>query len=187
MPQDVKTILAAAEEKMEMATMHLEEALSHIRAGKANVKILDGIFVDYYGANTPLTGVATVSTPDAKTIIVQPWDRKMIPVIEKALMASSVGITPENNGEMIRLGIPPLTNERRVLLTKQAKAETENAKVSIRNNRRDANEALKKAVKEGLPEDMQKDGEAQMQKVHDRYIKRVEEIYAAKEKEILTV
>ena len=187
MPQDVKTIVAQAEEKMEMAVMHLDEALSHIRAGKANVKILDGIFVDYYGANTPLTGVSTVTTPDAKTIVIQPWEKKMITVIEKAIMNSNVGITPENNGEIIRLGIPPLTQERRTLLAKQSQGEAENAKVSVRNARRDAIESLKKAVKEGLPEDMQKDGEATAQKVHDKFIKRIDDLFAAKEKEIMTV
>lgn len=187
MAQDVKTILNQAEGKMEMAVAHLDESLSHIRAGKANVKILDGIFVDYYGANTPLTGVATVTTPDAKTIAIQPWDRKMIQQIEKAIMNSNVGITPENNGEMIRLGIPPLTQERRGQLAKQSKGEAETAKVSVRNARRDAIEQLKKAVKEGMPEDVSKDGEGLVQKSHDKFIKKIDELFAAKEKEIMTV
>lgn len=184
---DVKTYISAAEDKMSHACDHLEEALSHVRAGKSNPKILDGVFVDYYGSNTQISAVATISTPDAKTITVSPWEKNMISVIERALMNSEVGITPENNGEMIILRIPPLTEERRKQLAKQCKEEAERAKVSIRNARRDANDALKKLIKEGLPEDAEKDAEAQVQKKHDVYIKKVDELYAIKEKEILTV
>ena len=184
---DVKQYLSKAEDKMQSAILFLDEALAHIRAGKANVRILDGVKIEYYGTMTPLTGVSTVSTPDAKTIAIQPWEKNMIREIEKALMASEIGITPENNGEVIRLNIPPLTEERRKSLVKQSKQEAENAKVSIRNVRRDTNDALKKAVKDGLPEDMEKDAEAEVQKLHDKYIKRVEELLAEKEKEIMTV
>ena len=176
-----------AEEKMEEAVMYLEETLAHIRAGKANVKILDGIRVDSYGSLVPLNNVAAVNAPDARTITIKPWDKSMFRPIEKAIMDSNVGITPENNGEIIRLGIPPLTEERRKQLAKQCGKEGEQAKMSIRNTRRDIIEKLKKSVKDGLSEDLEKDAEADMQKMHDKYIKKVEELLAAKEKEIMTV
>ena len=184
---EVKQIISAAENKMNGAIEHLDEALAHIRAGKANPRILDGIFVEYYGSSVPLSNVANISTPDAKTIAITPWEKTMFREIEKAILNSELGIMPENNGEIIRIGIPPLTEERRKALAKQAKAEAETAKVSIRNARRDANESIKKAQKDGLAEDMAKDAEADVQKVHDKYIKKVDELYAAKEKEILTV
>jgi ribosome recycling factor len=184
---DTKQHVQAATDKMEGAIAHLDEQLAHIRAGKANAKILDGVRVSYYGSLTPLTSVASVTTPDAKTIIITPWEKQLIKDIEKAIINSEVGITPENNGEVIRLGIPPLTEERRRTLAKQSKQEAENAKISVRNARRDAIEALKKSIKEGLPEDMEKDAEAEVQKIHDRFIKKVDELYAAKEKEIMTV
>lgn len=184
---EVKEIISNAEEAMEMAIMYLDEQFAHIRAGKANVRILDGIRVDSYGQKVPLNNVASVTTPDARTIAIKPWDKSMFRVIEKAIMDSEVGITPENNGEIIRLGIPPLTEERRKSLAKQCSKEMETAKVSIRNARRDGLNDLKKAQKEGLPEDAEKDGEAKLQKVHDKYIKKVEDMMAAKEKEIMTV
>ncbi|HBJ76381.1 MAG TPA: ribosome recycling factor [Porphyromonadaceae bacterium] len=187
MATEVKDIISQAEEKMKVACEHLEEALSRIRAGKANPKILEGIYVEYYGSNTPLSGVASITTPDAKSILIQPWEKKMLPIIEKAILASNVGITPENNGENIRLGIPPLTTERRTQLVKQAKTEAENAKISVRNARRDAVELLKKAVKEGMPEDVSKDGENVAQKTHDKFMKQVDSIFSSKEKEIMTV
>ncbi len=185
--QDIKPIFNHAEENMEAAVLFLDESLAHIRAGKANIRILDGIRVDYYGSHVPLSSVATVTTPDAKTIAVQPWEKAMIHVIEKAIQNSDVGITPMNNGEVIRLGIPPLTEERRKQLTKQSKNEGEEAKISIRNARREAIEKLKKLLKDGLPEDVEKDAEAEVQKLHDKYIKRIEEMLVAKEKEIMTV
>ena len=184
---DVKVTLAEAEEKMEEAVMYLDEALAHIRAGKANVKILDGIRVDSYGSLVPLNNVASVNTPDARTIAITPWDKSMFRAIEKAIMDSDVGITPDNNGEIIRLTIPPLTEERRKQLVKQCGKESEQAKVSIRNARRDTNDKLKKAIKDGLSEDLEKDAEADLQKMHDKYIKKVEELLANKEKEIMTV
>lgn len=184
---DVKPCLDKAQEGMEGTVLFLDEALAHIRAGKANPRILDGIRVDYYGSIVPLTNVATVSTPDAKTISIQPWEKNMLSVIEKALMDSDVGITPANNGEVIRLIIPPLTEERRRQLVKQARGEGEEAKISVRNARRDAIEQIKKLVKEGLPEDMGKDTEAAIQKVHDKYIKKIDDMLADKEKEIMTV
>ncbi len=170
-----------------MTLEFLDETFSRIRAGRANPHILDGIRVEYYGSHVPLSNVATVTTPDAKTIMVQPWEKPMLKVVEKALLDSDVGITPENNGEVIRLGIPPLTEERRKQLVKQTKQEAEEAKISIRNARREGIDELKKAVKEGLPEDMGKDGENELQKLHDKYIRKVDDMFAEKEKEILTV
>ena len=184
---DVKVTLADAEEKMEEAVMYLDEALAHIRAGKANVKILDGIRVDSYGSLVPLNNVASINTPDARTIAIKPWDKSMFRAIEKAIMDSDVGITPDNNGEIIRLTIPPLTEERRKQLVKQCGKECEQAKVSVRNARRDTNDKLKKAIKDGLSEDLEKDAENDLQKMHDKYIKKVEELLVNKEKEIMTV
>lgn len=185
--QDVKPILTEAEESMEATLLFLDESLAHIRAGKANIRILDGIRVDYYGSQVPLSNVATVTTPDAKTISIQPWEKGLITLIEKAIQNSDVGITPMNNGEVIRLGIPPLTEERRKQLAKQAKHEGEEAKISVRNARREAIDHFKKMVKNGLPEDVEKDAEAAVQKIHDKYIKKIDEMLAAKEKEIMTV
>lgn len=184
---EVKEILGKAEEKMEEAVMYLEETLAHIRAGKANVKILDGIRVDSYGSLVPLNQVAAVVAPDPRTITIKPWDKSMFRPIEKAIIDSNVGIMPENNGEIIRLGIPPLTEERRKQLAKQCKGEAEQAKVSIRNTRREIIEKLKKSIKDGLSEDLEKDAEGDMQKMHDKFIKKVDELFAAKEKEIMTV
>lgn len=184
---DPKTYLNPAEEKMEMAVAYLDESLSHIRAGKANPKLLDGIRVDYYGSASPISNVANVSVPDARTIAITPWEKSMFREIEKAIINSDLGITPENNGEVIRISIPPLTEERRKQLVKQSKGEAEQAKVSVRNARRDAIEGLKKAVKQGMPEDVEKDAEATAQKLHDKYLKKIDELFAAKEKEILTV
>ena len=184
---DIKQYLEEAEEKMEMATMYLEEALSRIRAGRANVHILDAIRVESYGQLVPLNDVASLSTPDARTIAIKPWDKSMFKVIEKAIINSSVGIMPENNGEIIRLGIPPLTEERRRDLTKQCAKEEETAKISIRNARREAIEKLKKSVKEGVSEDVEKDAEGDCQKLHDKYVKKAEAILEAKNKEIMTV
>ena len=184
---DPKTYLQPAEEKMELAVAYLDEALARIRAGRANRKILDAIRVDYYGSAAPLSNVANIATPDARTIAITPWEKSMFKEIERAIINSELGIMPENNGEIIRLGIPPLTEERRRQLSKQCKSEAEQAKVSIRNARRDAIDAFKKSVKDGLAEDAQKGGEEKLQKMHDKYIKQIEDIYAAKDKEIMTV
>ena len=185
---DVNFYISPAEEKMELAVAYLDEALAHIRAGKANPKILDGIKVDYYGSAAPISNVANVSVPDARTITITPWEKSMFKEIEKAIINSDLGITPENNGEVIRLSIPPLTEERRKALVKQSKAEAEQAKISVRNARRDAIEGLKKAVKnDGMPEDAQKNAEEKVQKIHDKYLKKIDEVFAAKEKELLTV
>lgn len=184
---DPKTYLSAAEEKMELAVAYLDESLAHIRAGKANPKILDGIRVNYYGSMAPISNVANISVPDARTITITPWEKSMFREIEKAIINSDLGITPENNGEIIRIAIPPLTEDRRKQLVKQSKAEAEQAKVSVRNARRDAIEGLKKAIKLGMSEDIEKDAEGQAQKLHDKFLKKIDELFAAKEKEILTV
>ena len=184
---DVKTYLAPAEEKMELAVAFLDDSLSHIRAGKASSKLIDGIRVEYYGSLVPISNVANVSVPDARTIAITPWEKPMFKEIEKAIINSELGITPENNGEVIRLAIPPLTEDRRKALVKQSKAEAEQAKVSVRNARRDAIDGLKKAIKQGMPEDVEKDAEVSVQKLHDEDLKQIDDIFAAKEKEILTV
>lgn len=184
---DVNHYLKPAEEKMELAVAYLEETLARIRAGKANPKILDGIRVDYYGSQAPISNVANVAVPDARTITITPWEKSMFRVIEKAIIDSDLGIMPENNGEIIRISIPPLTEERRKALVKQSKNEAEQAKISVRNARREAIDGLKKAVKEGMSEDVEKDAEDKLQKSHDRYMKKIDEVFALKEKEILTV
>lgn len=184
---EAKQILNEAEESMQAAVLFLDDALAHIRAGKASPRILDAIRIEYYGAMTPLANVATITTPDARTISIQPWEKKIIGDIERALINSNIGLAPNNNGETIRLILPPLTEERRQQLAKQCKGEAENAKVSIRNARRDAIETLKKQVKEGMPEDAEKDAESEAQKLHDKYIRQIDEVYAKKEKEIMTV
>lgn len=185
--QDVKPILTEADESMEATLLFLDESLAHIRAGKANARILDGVKVDYYGSLVPISNVATITTPDAKTISIQPWEKGLISVIEKAIINSEVGIMPMNNGETIRLGIPPLTEERRKQLAKQARHEGEEAKISVRNSRREAIDKFKKMMKDGLPEDVEKDAEASVQKIHDKYIKKIDDMIADKEKEIMTV
>ena len=170
-----------------MAVMYLEDELSHVRAGKANVHILDNIRVNSYGSMVPLNNVSAITTPDARTIAIKPWDKSMFKLIEKAIMDSEVGITPENNGEIIRLSIPPLTGERRQQLTKQCGKSGETARISVRNVRRDGIDKLKKAIKEGLSEDNEKDAEAELQKIHDKFMKRIDAALANKEKEIMTV
>ena len=182
-----KVIHADAEEMMQSAVLYLDDTLAHIRAGKATPKILDAVKIDYYGSMTPLANVSTITTPDARTIVIQPWERKLLSDIERAIINSNIGLTPSNNGETIRLILPPLTEERRRELCKQCKAEAESAKMSIRNARRDAIEEFKKLIKNGLSEDVEKDAEEEMQKTHDKYIAKVDALYAAKEKEIMTV
>ena len=180
-------IQADAEELMQSAILFLDDALAHIRAGKASARILDPVRVDYYGSMSPLANVATITTPDARTIQIQPWEKKMLGEIERAIINSNIGLAPNNNGECIRLILPPLTEERRQQLAKQCKGEAENAKVSVRNARRDAFETLKKQIKEGLPEDAEKDAEEKVQKLHDKYIRQIDDLYAKKEKAIMTV
>lgn len=187
MNEDAQLIIELANEKMEKALHFLETDLSRIRAGKANTHLLDGILVEYYGNPVPLAQVSNINTPDPKTIAIQPWEKAMIGPIEKAIMASNLGITPVNNGELIRINIPMLTEERRKELVKQVKHEGETAKVSIRNARRDANDELKKMHKEGLPEDEMKKGELDIQKKTDDHIAKIDRMIESKDKEILTV
>lgn len=184
---DVKSTLKSAEERMQMATMFLEEQLNRIRAGRANVAILDGVMVSSYGSMVPLNQVANVSVPDARTIAIKPWDRKAIRDIEKAIMDSDVGITPENNGEIIRLGIPQPTEERRRDLVKQCNKIGEKSKIEVRNVRSEIKDKLKKAIKDGLSEDAEKDAENDLQKIHDKFIKQIDSLLEDKTKEIMTV
>jgi ribosome recycling factor len=176
-----------ATESMEKAIKHLEVELTKIRAGKANPQILDGITVDYYGAPTPLNQVANVSVADARTLTIQPWEKNMIQPIERAIIAANIGINPQNDGQMIRLFLPPLTEERRKELVKRAAAEGEHAKVGIRNIRRDAIEGIKRLQKDGLSEDTAKDAEADVQQLTDKYISLVDKHLATKEKEIMAI
>ena len=182
-----KQVVAAAKEKMTDAVTHLDESLQNYRAGKANPAVFNPVMVSYYGTMTPLPQTASITAPDAKTILIQPWDKTLIKVIEKAIMDANLGFTPQNNGEMIRINVPALTEERRRDLVKKSKGEGENTKVSIRNARRDAIETLKKMIKEGLPEDVEKDCEDEVQKETDKFSKKVDELLSAKEKEIMTV
>jgi ribosome recycling factor len=182
-----KDVVKSAEIKIQKSIEHLETNLLGIRAGKASPALFNNVMVDYYGSQTPITQVASITSPDARTILVQPWDKKMIATIEKAIMQANLGFTPQNNGETIRINIPPLTEERRKEFVKQSKHEGENARVSIRNARRDAIETIKKLQKDGLSEDLAKDFEAEMQKIVDSYNKSVDSILEKKEKEILAV
>jgi len=182
-----KEVLEAAKGKMQKAVTHFTDELATFRAGKASPAVFNGVTVDYYGNQTPIDQVAGITTPDARTMLIQPWEKKMIPLIEKAILAANLGFTPQNNGEVIRINVPPLTEERRKELVKRAKNEGEAAKVSIRNIRRDQIEVIKKMQKDGLPEDVAKDTEGLIQKETESFAKKVDELLAAKEKEILTV
>jgi ribosome recycling factor len=182
-----KEVVNATKDKMQKAVDHLETELVTIRAGKANPAMLHHITVDYYGTPTPLSQVSSITTPDARTLFIQPWEKTMIAPIEKAILAANIGLTPQNNGEHVRLNVPPLTEERRKELVKQTKNECENARISIRNARRDAIEQVKKLQKDGLPEDVAKDTEADLQKQTDAFGKKVDELFVKKEKEIMTV
>ena len=172
---------------MQKAVEHLENELGTYRVGKANPAVFSGVTVEYYGTPTPLSQVASISAPDARTMIIQPWEKNLIPLIEKAIMAANLGFTPQNNGEIIRIQVPPLTEERRRDLVKKAKAEGENARISIRNARRDGVDVLKKYQKDGLSEDVAKDTEGLIQKEVEAFSKQVEEILTEKETEIMTV
>ena len=184
---DVKQTLNGAEEKMKKASKYLQEELARIRAGRANAAILDGVRVSSYGQMMPLNQVASIIIPDARTITIRPWDRKAIKDIEKGIMDSDVGITPENNGEMVILRIPQPTEDRRKELVKQCNKIGEGVKVQVRTARAEVKEKLKKAIKDGLSEDQEKDAEADLQKMHDKYIKEIDATLAAKQKEVMTV
>ncbi len=184
MEEQVNFIVDFVTEKMNESIAHLQSELSKIRAGRANTSILDGILVDYYGTPTPLNQISSINTPDARSISIQPWEKSLLPEIEKAILNADLGFNPMNNGESILINIPPLTEERRIELVKLAKTETENAKINIRNARKDANHSIKKMM---LPKDLQKNAEIDIQNLTDEYIIRVDSIFNAKEKEILTV
>jgi ribosome recycling factor len=187
MQEEVDFALDAAKESMDNSVLHLERSLVKLRAGKASPEMLDGIMIEYYGASTPLKNVSSVSVVDARTITITPWEKKMVPIIEKAIFASNLGMTPQNDGIVIRLMVPPMTEERRKSLARQAKDECEHAKVSVRNARREAIEDIKKAVKGGYPEDAGKRAEEQIQKLTDSHIAAIEKHLELKERDILTV
>lgn len=187
MNEEIEIIMEETTERMEGTINHLEAELSKLRAGKATPTLLDGITVDYYGVNTPLNQVSNINTPDAKSVIVQPWEKTMLGPIEKAILAANIGLTPINNGEIIRINVPPLTEERRTQLVKMVKNEGESAKISIRNSRKWANDELKKLLKEGLPEDDEKTAEDNVQELTNKYIEKVDEVVEAKETDIMTV
>ena len=185
---DAKKIISDSDEEMQMAVNYLEEDLKTYRVGKANPTVMANVIVMYYGVPTPVTQVASVTAPDARTIAIQPWEKKMIPLIEKAIMDANIGLTPQNNGEVIRCNVPPLTEDRRKEVVKKAKAAGEEAKVTVRNSRRDGIEKLKRAQKASLiTEDAEAEAEDEMQKVTDKYTKMVDELVGAKEKDIMTV
>ncbi len=187
MIEEIEILMEDAQERMDKSLVHLDNELSKVRTGKANTKMLESIRVDNYGMSSPINQIASVNTPDPRTIVITPWDKKMIPIIEKAIMAANIGLNPDNNGDIIRLNVPPLTEDRRKDLVKQAKKEGEDAKISIRNARRDVIEELKKMKKDGLSEDLEKDAEEKVQKLTDKSIRRVDEIMEKKEKDILTI
>lgn len=187
MTDDVKMVIDLTKDSMAKALDHLEEALIHVRAGKADPRMLDNLTVDYYGSHVPISQVANVNTPDARTIKIQPWEKKMIDPIEKAILYANLGFNPSNNGEMVIINVPALTEERRKELVKQARHEGENTKVSIRNTRREAIEQFKQMKKDGLAEDMEKDAEEEVQKLTDLYNHKVDEKIKKKEDDIMKV
>lgn len=184
---DVKKLLDDTKNQMQKALEHFEFELSKIRAGRANSGMLDGIEVNAYGAMTPIFQVGNISTPDARTLSIQPWDASLLPEIEKAILKANIGITPQNDGKIIRLNIPQMTEERRKDLVKNAKAEAEKARISIRTIRKEANEQVKKFQKDGLPEDSAKNAETSVQNVTNDFSAKVEKHLEVKEKEVMTV
>ena len=187
MNEEVDFTISLTDEQMQKSYAHLKSELAKIRAGKANPNMLDSLMVDYYGVETPLNQVANVSTPDAQTLAIQPWEKSMLEPIEKAIQEANLGLNPQNDSHIVRINIPPLTEERRMELVKQSKSEAENCKVSMRNNRRDSNEEIKKLIKDGLGEDAAKEAEAKIQGITNTFIGKVDSLVEAKEKEILTV
>jgi ribosome recycling factor len=184
MNEEIEFILDTAKEAMNSAILHLEKELRTIRAGKATPAMLSTVMVDYYGSQTPLSQVANINTPDARTLSIQPWEKSMLAEIEKAIMVANLGFNPMNNGDVIMINVPPLTEERRISLAKQAKAEAEHAKVGVRNARKEANHEIKKL---DVSEDMKINAEDDVQELTDSYVKLIDEKFAVKEKEILTV
>lgn len=187
MTEDIASIISVADDHMKKAINHLEAELLKIRAGKANPQMLDGIPVDYYGSPMPINQVANISVMDARTLSIQPWEKNMLQPIERAIIAANIGINPQNDGALIRIFLPPLTEERRKELVKRCQGEGEHSKVAIRNIRRDAIEHIKKLQKNGLSEDAAKDAEDEVQQVTDKYTAAVEKHLTSKEKEIMSV
>jgi ribosome recycling factor len=187
MSELIKKQVTDAKASMDRAIEHADNELNKIRAGKASPSMLDDVTVDYYGTATPLSQVGSVNTPDARTIIIQPWEKSLLAPIEKAIIAANLGVNPQNDGVIIRINVPPLTEERRRDLVKKAKGEAETGKIAIRNIRKDANEKIKKLKTEGVSEDEIKVGEAEVQKLTDAYIIKVDQLSEAKEKDIMTV
>ncbi len=185
--EEIDFYLEHVQESMDKSVTHTVMELGKIRAGKANPNMMDGLSVDYYGNPTPLNQVATVNTPDARTISIKPWEKNMIQEIEKAIINSDLGFNPQNDGELIRINIPALTEERRITLVKQAKAEAENGKISIRNARKETNDSLKKLLKDGASEDEVKSAEDEVQKITDIHVKKIDDILAQKEVDIMTI
>jgi ribosome recycling factor len=187
MNEEIELIMEEVRDRMTKALEHLEHELARLRAGRSSPALLDGVTVDYYGVNSPLSQVSNINTPDAKSILIQPWEKNMLGAIEKAIMAANIGLTPVNNGEVIRINVPALTEERRHQLVKQVKNEGETAKISIRNSRKWANDELKSLLKEGLPEDLEKDGVETVQEMTHDFTVKVDKVMVAKEKDIMTV
>lgn len=187
MNEEVEFLFDECREQMDKAISRLEAELVKVRAGKANPSMLEGVYVDYYGARTALNQVASVNTQDARTLVVQPWEKSMLDPILKAIQLANLGLNPQNDGTLVRINIPPLTEERRKDLVKRAKAEAENAKVTLRSARRDANEGIKKLQKSGMPEDEGKDAEAKIQQLVDSYTAKCDKLIELKEKDIMTV
>jgi len=187
MSELIKKQVADAKAHMDKAIEHCDGELLKIRAGKASPSMLDDITVDYYGSPTPLNQIGSVNTPDARTIVVQPWEKSMLGPIEKAIMEANLGVNPQNDGIIIRINVPPLTEERRRDLVKKVKAEAETGKIAIRNLRKDANEKIRKLKSEGVSEDEMKSGEGEIQKLTDAYIIKVDQHAEAKEKDVMTV
>ncbi|EMY81036.1 ribosome recycling factor [Psychroflexus gondwanensis] len=184
MNEEIEFIIDSTKESMEQAIQHLRKQLASIRAGKANPSMLSSVMVEYYGAKTPISQVSNINTPDARTLTIQPFEKSIMKDIEKGIMNANLGFNPMNNGESVIINVPPLTEERRLQLSKQAKAEAEEAKIGVRNDRRNAMNEIKKA---DLPEDVQKDTEDDIQKLTDSFIEEIDKIYSGKEKEIMTV
>ena len=187
MQEEVDFILNLTEEQMGEAISHLEDVLTKIRAGKANPQMLRTVSIDYYGVKTPLAQASNISTPDAQTISIQPYDKTLIVDIEQAIVEANLGFNPSNNGEKVIINVPPLTEERRKDLVKQAKSEVENAKVSIRSVRQKSNDEMKKLGKDGLSEDMQRDAEILVQEITDSHIKQIDVLFSNKESDIMKV
>jgi ribosome recycling factor len=187
MNEEIEPIMEETRDRMEKALEHLEHELARLRAGRATPALLDGVTVDYYGVNSPLSQVSNINTPDPRSILIQPWEKNMLGIIEKAIMAANIGLTPVNNGEVIRINVPALTEERRHQLVKQVRNEGETAKISIRNTRKWANDELKVLLKEGLPEDLEKNAVEEIQQMTHDYTLKIDKVMATKEKDIMTV